>query len=164
MYIASDINIEYRRYFLFVCFFIYVFFDNIYFRIDKICIHTNSIIKISATDNWLLKITPYTIYCAHQSDTALIVCSSDTHKLSIANRVEVQYINIEVKSTRSNVHPFFIRLNALDFKDLQDKWSRPITILSNVNFHKTLLDRFIDAFKEQIELNQAYETNQVYFF
>lgn len=135
-----------------------------HYRIDKICIRTNTITTIIATDNWLLKVTPYNMFCAHQSDTALIVCSSDTHHCSMTNRNSVQFINIEVKSTRADVEPFFIRLNGLDFQDLQDKWARPIVVLPNVVFHATLLDRFIDAFKEQIKLNQVYETNQVYIF
>lgn len=36
-------------------------------------IRTNAIFKVIATDNWVIKTTPYTVYFAHQSDTALIV-------------------------------------------------------------------------------------------
>lgn len=165
--IAADISVEFRRYkiksYLWVkyAFIIIINIYNIDCRIDKICIRTNTLTTIVATDNWLLKVTPYNMYCAHQSDTALIVCSSDSHHCSMANRNQVQFINIEVKSTRASVAPFFIRLNALDFKDLQDRWARPIVVLPNVVFQVTLLDRFVDAFKEQIKLNQIYETNQV---
>lgn len=63
--------------------------------------------------------------------------------------------------TRSGAKSFDIRLNALDFKDLQDKITRPIIILSNVKFHKTLLDRFVDTFKEQVAKNRQFETSQV---
>lgn len=139
--VAAYINMEYRR-------------------IDKICIQTNSVIKVIVTDNWIIKVTPYNMHCAFRDDTALIVTSSDTHTVSVSTRREVQYINIEVKSTRPHVQPFNIRLNALDFKDLQDKWLRPITILPNVTFHRTLLDRFVDAFKEQIKFNAQYEATQ----
>lgn len=58
---------------------------------------------------------------------------------------------------------YFIRLNALDFRDLQDKVSRPITVLQNVTFHRTLTDRFLDAFREQVADNPVYETSQVSF-
>ncbi|KAJ8686301.1 hypothetical protein QAD02_022095 [Eretmocerus hayati] len=139
--VAADINIEFRR-------------------IDKICFDTNSITKIVATDNWIIKVTPYTLYFAHQSDTALIVNKSDTHALSLHSRGEVQYVNIEVILARSGAKSFNIRLNALGFKDLQDKISRPITILNSVVFHRTLLERFIDTFKEQIAQNPVYETAQ----
>ncbi|XP_017789571.1 PREDICTED: E3 ubiquitin-protein ligase TM129 [Habropoda laboriosa] len=136
--VASDINIEYRR-------------------IDKTIITTNSIICIIATDNWIIKVLPYKIMIAHQNDAILIVNRSDTHEMSPMTRGEVQFINIEVKSTRIGSQPFDIRLNALDFKNLQDKISRPITILQNITFHKTLLEKFIDSFKEQVQENPYYE-------
>lgn len=62
---------------------------------------------------------------------------------------------------RPGTQSFNIRLNALDFKDFQDRVSLPITVLPNVTFHKTLLDRFIDTFKEQVANNPRYETQQV---
>lgn len=62
---------------------------------------------------------------------------------------------------RAMAQEFDIRLNALDFKDLQDKVSRPIAILHNITFHKTLLDRFIDAFKEEVNKNPFYDTAEV---
>jgi len=56
---------------------------------------------------------------------------------------------------------YFVRLNALDFRDLQDKVIRPITVLQNVTFHRTLTDRFLDAFRGQVAENPVYETSQV---
>lgn len=56
-----------------------------------------------------------------------------------------------------------VRLNALDFRDLQDKVNRPITVLQSVTFHLTLTDRFLDAFREQVAENPVYETSQVSF-
>ncbi|XP_023248642.1 E3 ubiquitin-protein ligase TM129-like [Copidosoma floridanum] len=139
--VASDINIEFRR-------------------IDKITIDTNSITKIVATDNWIIKVTSYKCYFAHQSDTALIVNKSDTHALSPDRRGGVQYVNIEVTPTRPGARSFDIRLNALDFKDLQDRVTRPIVVLDSVVFHRTLLDRFIDTFKDQVGKNREFETAQ----
>lgn len=62
---------------------------------------------------------------------------------------------------RAMAQEFDIRLNALDFKDLQDKISRPIAILHNITFHRTLLDRFIDTFKEEVNKNPFYDTAEV---
>jgi hypothetical protein len=56
---------------------------------------------------------------------------------------------------------YFVRLNALDFRDLQDRVSRPITVLHNVTFHRTLTDRFLDAFRQLVAENPVYETSQV---
>ncbi|XP_043260847.1 E3 ubiquitin-protein ligase TM129 [Colletes gigas] len=139
--IVSNINAEYQR-------------------IDKIVITTNSITCIVVTNNWIIKVMPYKILVAHQTDTVLIVTKSDTHNMSPVTRGEVQFINIEVKPTRTGTQSFDIRLNALDFKNLQDKISRPITILQNITFHKTLLDRFIDNFKEQVEENPYYTSTE----
>lgn len=70
-------------------------------------------------------------------------------------------IFLQVKPTRAMAEAFDIRLNALDFKDLQDKVSRPIIVLQNITFHRTLLDRFIDTFKEEVNRNPFYDTAQV---
>lgn len=73
----------------------------------------------------------------------------------------MQYVNIIVRPTRRGVAEFPIRLNALDFANLQDRINRPITILSGVNFSRTLVDRFVDAFKECVQNNPKYDTDQV---
>jgi hypothetical protein len=81
------------------------------YRIDKICIQTSSVIKIVATDHWIIKICPYTMNVAHQSDVALCLLSSDTHAVSPNNPGGAQFLNIEVKSVRRGVAPFQIRYN-----------------------------------------------------
>ncbi|XP_017889747.1 E3 ubiquitin-protein ligase TM129 [Ceratina calcarata] len=136
--VASDINSEYER-------------------PDKIIIPTSSISFVAVTDNWIIKVLPYTVNIAHQSDAVLIVNKSDTHEMSPMTGREIQFINIEVKSSRAGAKPFDIRLNVFHFKKLQDKVSRPITILQNIKFQKSLLDKFIDNFKEQVQENPYYE-------
>ena len=56
-----------------------------------------------------------------------------------------------------------MRLKSLDFQDLQNKVRRQIVILENVVFHRTLLDTFIDIFKEHIEQIPIFETAQVFY-
>lgn len=131
------------------------------FRIDKISIRTNTLIKVIATENWILKITPFTILVAHQSDTNLVVKHADTHQISLQTANEIQYLTIEVKSTRQNVDNFTIRINAADFRDLEDRICRDIAILPNVKFHKNVMEQFIDVFKETIKSNPKYETTDV---
>lgn len=108
-----------------------------------------------------MKVTPLTIFLAHQTDTDLVVNQSDTHHISVDNSGQVQYVNIEVKSNRNNVQPFIIRLNARDFRDLQDRVARPITISSNVTFYTTLIDKFVETFKAIVAENPKYTTTQV---
>lgn len=139
--VASDINTEYRR-------------------IDKIIIITNSITRVVVTDNWIIKITPYSLYVAHQSDTTLTVNKSDIHVMSPTTRDQVQYINIQVNPLRALAKSFDIRLNALAFEDLQNKVSRPIVVSQNITLYRTLLDRFVDTFKEEVDKNPFYETTE----
>lgn len=81
----------------------------IFFRVDKIIIRCNPVIKVVATDNWIIKISPYKLNFAHQSDATLVVVSSDTH-VYIPGRPEGgQFLNIEVKPNRPNVPSFQIR-------------------------------------------------------
>jgi hypothetical protein len=51
----------------------------------------------------------------------------------------------------------------MDFRDFEDKVSCPITVLQNVTFHRTLLDRFLVAFQEQVATNAVYVTTEVSF-
>lgn len=131
------------------------------FKLEKTCIQTTAITKIVATENWLIKITPLTLFIAFQSDTTLVVKQADTHQISPVSSNEIQYVTIEVKPQRRDVNPFTIRINALDFKDLQDRVSRPISVLPNVKFHKTIVEQFVETFKEIVEKNPKYSTNQV---
>ncbi|XP_055315677.1 E3 ubiquitin-protein ligase TM129 [Sitodiplosis mosellana] len=139
---AIDINTEYRR-------------D------DKICMKTSAVHSVVATANWIMKVGHYSVNCAHQSDTALIAIRSDSHVLSEASTETIQFVNIRVKPTRPGVSEFIIRINALDFKTLQDRITRPIAILDGVQFNRSVIDRFIEVFKQQIRLNPTYKTNEI---
>ncbi|CAH1156099.1 unnamed protein product [Phaedon cochleariae] len=139
--VANDIEMEYRR-------------------IDNLSIQTSPVVNIVATENWILKITPLTIFVVHQSDASLVVKEANTYHISPSSLVHTQFLNIEVKSRRQGVNPFVIRVNAGDFKDLADRVSRTITIMPNVKFHQSVLDQFVDVFKETIKCNPSYGTNQ----
>lgn len=130
-------------------------------RLDKFCVETSPLSKIIATENWILKVTPLNLFIAHQCDANLVVKESNTHNISLNNLGEVEFLQIEVKSNRSNVGSFTLRIRALDFQNLQDQVARAITILPHIKFHKTVIDRFIDAFKDATKDNPIYVTNQV---
>lgn len=86
---------------------------------------------------------------------------SDSHGINELSADAIQFVNIKVKPTRAGVKEFLIRINALDFKSLQDRMQRPITILDGVNFNKSVIDRFIEVFKEHIDMNPRYKTVEV---
>lgn len=136
--VASEINNEYRRR-------------------EKVVKQFSSIAKTIATENWIVKTSIYFVNFAHQSDSALIVNKSDSHSISINDPMDsVQILNILVKPTREGVKSFTIRIDSLDFKDLQDRINRPITILSSVKFHTSLIDRFVDVFVNEATKNPRY--------
>lgn len=139
--VASEINNEYRRQ-------------------EKLVKKFSAITKIIVTENWIIKTSLYFVNFAHQSDTALIAVNSDSHNISIQDTNDsVQFVNIEVKPTRSGVKSFKIRINSLDFRDLQDRINRPITVLSSVSFHTTIIDRFVQVFNQEIKNNPQYPRN-----
>lgn len=134
---------------------------HILFRIDKICIRTSTICHVVITENWIMKVTALTICFIHQTDASLVVQNCDSHTISRNEEGEVQYINIMVTTTRESVDPFIIRINGGDFQDLQDRISRSITIPSNITFHKTVIEKFVDTFKNFIQENPQFKTEQV---
>ena len=81
----------------------------LFFSVNKIIIKINALTKIIATDNWIVKVSPYNLNLAHQSDASLSVSACDSH-LYVPNRPEgSQCLTIDVKSTRPNVESFQIR-------------------------------------------------------
>ena len=73
-------------------------------------------------------------------------------------------MNIQVKPTRDKVPDFSIRVNALDFKELQDHIDRPIVVLDSVKFHTSILDKFVEVFKTEIAKNPKHRTNNAVRF
>lgn len=135
--LASDINVEYRS-------------------IEKVLLHTTTIHRVIATDNWIMKVSPYNLEITHQSDSVLILCRADMHDVSVDGQGTIQYVNIEVKTTRPGIKSFFIRCNTSDFHALQNKVQRPIAILEGIVFHKTLTEKFLEVFEENVQRNPPY--------
>ncbi|XP_017776666.1 PREDICTED: E3 ubiquitin-protein ligase TM129 [Nicrophorus vespilloides] len=137
--IAQNINFEFRS-------------------IDKLCVQTNAIIKIVATENWIIKVTPLSMCISHQSDSQLCVRQSDTHAFSHLSNDGTQFITIEVQSPR--VPSYNIRLNTLDFRDLQDRLAGIVHIPENIKIFKSVIEKFVDAFRHAVEQNPKYKTSQ----
>uniref|UniRef100_A0A1B6LAU6 Uncharacterized protein n=1 Tax=Graphocephala atropunctata TaxID=36148 RepID=A0A1B6LAU6_9HEMI len=139
--LASDINIEFRR-------------------IDKIAVRCSSLVEVLVTDNWIIKLSPYSMELAHQSDTTLTVDTADTHTLAATGSGTAQFLNIKASFTRRGNHHFYIRLNALDFKDLEDKLHRPVVVAQNIIFHRSKADQFLEVFKEHVYQNPYYHPTE----
>lgn len=79
------------------------------YSINKIIIKCSTLTRVIATDNWIIKVLPYTINIAHQSDASLLVSSSDSPNNVPDTQESSQYLNIDVRSSRPNVKSFKIR-------------------------------------------------------
>lgn len=51
---------------------------------------------------------------------------------------------------------FHIRINALEFRNLENRVRRPIAIPSNIQLHRNVIDRFVDVFKAQVAQNPIF--------
>ncbi|XP_072177940.1 E3 ubiquitin-protein ligase TM129-like [Diadema setosum] len=134
--VASNINIEFRR-------------------INKFSTGPPSA-RIYVTDSWIIRSSAYVVHFAHKQDCHMNILGSVDHALSHESSTGVQILTIEVISINRNIKPFQIRLNALDFRDLKDKVSMPIVNARNVVIQQTLTDRFLEAFRQQVQSNQKY--------
>ncbi|XP_037953099.1 E3 ubiquitin-protein ligase TM129-like [Teleopsis dalmanni] len=140
--VATDISAEFRRY-------------DIYKK------KLNSISTVIATQNWIIKTSLYNVNFAHQSDTSLSVAKTETYNVSQDSNDTLQMISIKVKTNRQGIPDFNIRINALEFRNLEERITRPISIPANIQFHRNVVDRFVDVFKEHVALNPIYKADLI---
>lgn len=134
--VAARINIEFRR-------------------IDKFSSHIGGT-SVYITDSWIIKCSAYRVDLAHKPDVHLNILKAENHEISVETNGAVQFLNIQVSSVNSAVHPFVVRLNSLDYSELREKIQVPIINVRNVVIHQSLSDQFVRAFREQVEQNQRY--------
>ena len=82
------------------------------YRIDKLSIKTNPVVKVVVTDNWILMVGqwPWNFHLAHQSDVELKVVKTDQHQLSTEGQAGgTQFLSILVKNRRDNSGSFTFR-------------------------------------------------------
>merc|ERR1711997_210479 len=142
--VANDINNEFRR-------------------IDKLCIRTNPVMKVVVTDNWIIMVGqwPWNLHLAHQSDVELKIVKTDQHQLSTDGQAGgSQYLSILVKNRRANLESFTFRLNSLEYQNLQDKVRGPIQNIENIHIYKSITERFVEVFKEEVEKNPRTTVNE----
>lgn len=84
----------------------------------------------------------------------------ETYNVSHDNSDTLQMVSIAVRPSQSEVSGFSIRINALDFRNLEEKITRPIHIPAHINFHQNIMERFIDVFKDQVSNNPTYKIDE----
>ncbi len=131
------------------------------YRIDKFTIQVTPLTKVVVTDNWLILFGqwPNQFELAHQSDISLTVVDSDQHHLSTEGHVGgAQFLRIKVNNRRPGTRSFIFRLNSLEYQNLQDKLRSPIDNAANVKIFKTVSERFVEVFREEVAANPTVET------
>jgi len=127
-------------------------------RIDKMCVRTSPLGRLVVTDNWVVMVGawPWSLRVSHQSDVTLEIESSEHHQISTEGEIGgTQYLRIKVSNRRPDVPSFSFRVNSLEYQNLQDKISGIIENVRNVQVYKTVSERFVDVFKEQVSQNPA---------
>ncbi|XP_074640323.1 E3 ubiquitin-protein ligase TM129-like [Tubulanus polymorphus] len=134
--VASSINVEFRR-------------------VDKF---TTGPIgrRMIVTDSWIVKTTTYFVHVAHQTDIHLTLSHSEEHAITHDGNPGSQYLQISVVSANDKVEPFQIRLNSLEYSDLLNKLKQPIRNVRNIVVQQSLSERFVAAFKDQVEANSRF--------
>lgn len=80
-------------------------------RAGKLTIKCSTLVDVIVTDNWIIKVSPYGMDFAHQSDARIKVDTADTHQLGISGTGTTQFLNIQVSFSRRGNHCFYLRYN-----------------------------------------------------
>ncbi|CAK1551520.1 unnamed protein product [Leptosia nina] len=139
--LAADFNIEFRG-------------------VDKVSIPLNATNKVIATQTWLIKVSQYNINIIKQADCALVATTADIHNLAPAGEEEVQYVNIEVISSRDDMKQFGFRISTAALRELQPGLERPIRVPEHISLMPPLIERFVHVFKEHVSQNPVYYVDQ----
>ncbi|XP_050362792.1 E3 ubiquitin-protein ligase TM129 [Nymphalis io] len=139
--VASNLNVEYAS-------------------VDKVLITLSATSKLVVTYTFLVKVTQYGINLVKQRDCSLVATATDSHNLSTSGEDEVQYVNIEVIPSREDIKKFTFRISTTSLRDLQPRLDRGISVPEHISLLPTLIERFIDVFKQHVEQNPVYLIDQ----
>ncbi|KAJ0179109.1 hypothetical protein K1T71_004821 [Dendrolimus kikuchii] len=139
--VAANLNIEFRS-------------------VDKVVIPLTATSKFIATENWLIKATQYSLDLIQQSDCVLVATATDSHDFSPSGEDETQYVNIEAIPSREEVRKFTFRITAAALRDLQPRLMRPVRVPDHISLLPTLIERFVNVFKQYVEQNPVYYVDQ----
>ena len=56
---------------------------------------------------------------------------------------------------------YIFRLNSLEYQNLQDKVRGPIQNIENIHIYKSITERFVEVFKEEVEKNPRTTVDEV---
>uniref|UniRef100_A0A1E1W5E3 Uncharacterized protein n=1 Tax=Pectinophora gossypiella TaxID=13191 RepID=A0A1E1W5E3_PECGO len=128
--------------------------------VDKVSVPLGATSKFVATETWLIKVTQYTLDIVKQTDCALVATATDSHDLAPTGEDEVQFVNIEVIPSRDDIRRFSFRMSTTALRDLQPRLAMPVRVPDHISLLPTLIERFVNVFKQHIEQNPVYIVDQ----
>ena len=131
--------------------------DNEFRAIDKFS-SGSMFNRIYVTNNWFLKVNLYDLYIINNQNINLQLTHANHVKLTQEGNLNQQYLNILVKSFLFK--PFYICLNSFEYKDFKDKLLLPVEEAPNIIIKQSLPEQFLEAFIDQIDLNEKYRTKR----
>ena len=70
-------------------------------------------------------------------------------------------MNQKTKQIQFEYSGFYYRLNSLEYQNLQDKVRGPIQNIENIHIYKSVTERFIEVFREEVEKNPRTTVSEV---
>merc|ERR1711915_657501 len=81
--------------------------------------------------------------------------TADDHSISTEGEIGgTQFLHLQVVTRKPGVANFQFRLNSLEYQNLQTKLAGQIENLRNIQIYKTVSERFVDVFKQQVLQNE----------
>lgn len=138
--VASEINAEFRR-------------------IDKVTVRTNPVSKTVITSSWIIKVEPYAVRVAHQNHVTLELENAEEHDYTPDSQT-TQYLWVKVEQLQTRKKLFSIRLNAMDYADMQNRLQRSISNVRGLLINQDIHARFSKVFIEEVSLNPVFQTQE----
>lgn len=89
---------------------------------------------------------------------------TDSHNFTTSGEDEVQYVNIEAIPSREDIKRFSFRISTASLRDLQPRLERPVRVPEHISLLPTLIERFVNVFKQHVDQNPIYYVDHVSFF
>ena len=70
-------------------------------------------------------------------------------------------MNQKTKPIQFEYSGFYYRLNSLEYQNLQHKVRGPIQNIENIHIYKSVTERFIEVFREEVEKNPRTTVSEV---
>ncbi|RVE41740.1 hypothetical protein evm_013617 [Chilo suppressalis] len=85
---------------------------------------------------------------------------TDSHNLAPSGEDEIQYVNIEAIPSHDDIDRFSFRISTTALRDLQPRLTHPVRVPEHLSLLPTLIERFVNVFKQHVEQNPVYYVDQ----